>query len=249
MFMTEYLVGTSGWQYDHWRGVFYPADLAKHDWFDYYARQFSTVEINNTFYRLPRAKTWDLWHDKAPPGFRFAVKASRYISHVKRFEDCEKPVQRFVDGAERLKAHLGPVLYQTPPNFQRDEENAKRLRRFLALLPRHCENVIEFRHNSWFKDEALADLREQGIGFCIHDMQGMDCPVLTTANFAYLRFHGSERPYSGSYSDSELERWARRIEQLSEEVARVWVYFNNDLEGAAPANAQTLRSLLGDVER
>jgi uncharacterized protein YecE (DUF72 family) len=239
----RYRVGTSGWQYDHWRYTFYPEDLPKRDWFSYYSRNFDCVELNNSFYRQPKDQTWDHWHDAAPPGFRFAVKANRFITHMKRFKDCEEPLRRFLAGARRLKTSLGPILYQTPPNFECSEGNLERLDTFLSLLPAELEHVFEFRNAQWFGAEALDLLRAHGAGFCIQDMPGMECPVAVTAGYAYLRFHGVDQPYSGLYSDQALEAWARTIRDL-EGVDDIWAFFNNDANANAVANARTLARLL-----
>lgn len=243
--MTDFKIGTSGWHYDHWRGRFYPQGLAKKNWFTFYSDTFDTVELNASFYRQPRDATWDLWRDEAPPGFRFAVKANRYITHMKRFIDCEEPLKRFLGGAERLKSFLGPILYQTPPNFQRNERNVERLDRFLKILPRRHRHVFEFRHESWFSDDSLAQLRRHGVGFCAYDMPDVECPVAATAPYAYLRFHGRDEMYAANYTEKVLKRWAKRIAELAEDLDEVWIYFNNDAEAFATANAQRLRELLG----
>jgi uncharacterized protein YecE (DUF72 family) len=239
-------VGTSGWQYDHWRGDFYPQKLAKSRWFAHYASVFSTVELNNSFYRQPKNETWQKWHDMAPSGFCFAVKANRFITHIKRFTDGEDPIERFLDGAERLKGHLGPVLFQAPPNFERNDENLQRLDDFFALMPRRIRSVLEFRHTSWYDDETYALLRRRHVSFCIHDMTKLATPVLATGPIAYLRFHGSGARYGGSYSDEMLRDWAARIRALSHDVQSVWCYFNNDIGGHAPRNALALREMLED---
>ena len=243
----RYRVGTSGWQYDHWRSRFYPSGLAKKDWFAYYARVFSSVELNNSFYRQPKDATWEAWHDAAPPGFRFAVKANRFLTHMKRFKDSEEPLRRFLEGAERLKGYLGPVLYQAPPGFKCDERNLTRLEDFIRLLPRRIDHVFEFRHGSWFGDEGPDLLRRHEVALCVQDMPGLKCPVTATADHAYVRLHGAGRPYAGHYSDAALRTWARKLRQL-ENVDEVWVFFNNDLEGNAVVNAQTLAAML-DEER
>jgi uncharacterized protein YecE (DUF72 family) len=236
-------VGTSGWQYDHWRARFYPAGMPKKQWFEHYASEFACVELNNSFYRQPSDASWEAWHDAAPPGFRFAVKANRFITHMKRFKDCEQPLERFLNGAERLKAHLGPILFQTPPQFRCDERNLDRLEGFLALLPRRLRPVFEFRHQSWFGEEGLGLLRRHGAGFCVQDMPGLKCPVATTASHAYFRFHGVGQLYGGNYTEEVLREWAKRIKGL-EGVEEVWVFFNNDLQAYAPQNAGTLVRLL-----
>jgi uncharacterized protein YecE (DUF72 family) len=239
-----YWVGTSGWQYRHWRSNFYPEKLPQKAWFSHYAGLFSTVELNNSFHRQPSDAAWERWREVAPVGFRFAVKANRFITHIKRFKDPEQAIERFFKGARRLGAHSGPALFQAPPNFERDEENVKRLGAFLEQLPKDVPSVIEFRHESWYTDETLAMLRRYGVAICIHDMEGSASPVAVTSSIAYLRFHGSGARYGGSYADDQLREWANRIKDVVREVESVWVYFNNDIGGHAPRNASTLRVLL-----
>ncbi|HWC29596.1 MAG TPA: DUF72 domain-containing protein [Dehalococcoidia bacterium] len=244
----RYHIGTSGWQYDHWRRRFYPQGLPKARWFEHYAREFATVELNNTFYRQPKAATWQKWQEAAPPGFCYAVKANRFITHIKRFRDCEAPLKRFLEGAQALGEHLGPVLFQTPPNFHRDDENLERLDGFLELLPQDVSSVFEFRHESWFDDDAGVKLLDRHrVGFCVQDYPGLECPVVATGDFAYVRFHGAGTRYGGNYPDDALREWAKRIEGLSRSGTReAWVYFNNDLGGHAVENARTLAHLLQD---
>jgi len=234
----SYNIGTSGWQYDHWRGDFYPAGLPKRLWFDYYAREFATVELNNSFYRQPKDASWDRWVAMAPPRFRFAVKANRFLTHIKRLKDVEQPLERFLRGAERLKAHLGPVLYQLPPNFDCDAENRERLEAFLTMLPKRHDHVIEFRHDSWHTDEVLHLLRRNGVAFCCHDMQGLHPPIAVTSEIGYVRLHG--RAYGGNYGSASLNTWAKRLQDMQRDARDVWVFFNNDLGGHAPRNAQSL---------
>jgi uncharacterized protein YecE (DUF72 family) len=238
-----YHVGTSGWQYDHWRARFYPEDLPKSRWFEHYTSVFECVELNNSFYRQPKSSGWDKWHNEAPPGFRFAVKANRYITHMKRFKDCEEPLKRFLDGAERLKTFLGPVLFQAHPQFRCQDRNLQRLDGFLRLLPKRIDSVFEFRDESWFGDEGLSLLREHGAGFCVQDMPGLKCPIVATARHAYFRFHGIEKAYQGKYSDTALEAWAETMRSL-EGIDEVWAFFNNDEKAYATENARTLQDLL-----
>jgi uncharacterized protein YecE (DUF72 family) len=244
-------VGTSGWQYDHWRGDFYPELLPKSRWFLHYASVFSTVELNNSFYRQPKNEAWEHWHDQAPARFCYAVKANRFITHIKRFRiedgnDGSDPIDRFLDGAERLKSHLGPVLFQAPPNFHRKPENLERLDEFFSLMPRRIRSVIEFRHKSWYDDETYELLRRRHVSFCIHDMSKLETPMITTGPIAYLRFHGSGARYGGNYSDEMLHEWTKQIRALSSDVESVWCFFNNDIGGHAPRNAVTLREMLAD---
>jgi len=237
----RYHIGTSGWHYEHWQGIFYPDDLPRSRWLEYYAQHFKTVELNNSFYRLPSEKAFASWRDSAPSGFIYAVKASRYITHVKRLKDGQEPVERFLERAKHLKDKLGPVLYQLPPNFHRNDE---RLESFLSVLPGKIQHVIEFRHESWLEEEVFDILRQKKVGVCVFDMPGLTCPAVATADFAYVRFHGSSGLYSSDYSDRELADWADKIRGLAAGVKEVYIYFNNDMEGFALNNARTLSEYL-----
>jgi uncharacterized protein YecE (DUF72 family) len=241
--MAVYRVGTSGWQYRHWRGLFYPPYLPLSRWFDFYARHFVTVEINNSFYRLPKDATWQRWHDMAPPGFSFAVKANRFLTHIKRLKDIEASLQRFLRAYDLLAEHAGPVLFQLPPNFHQTADNIARLSRLLAVLPAG-RFAFEFRHPSWFGSESLALLRRHDAAFCCFDMHGFDCPVAATASFAYVRLHGQGTAYAGRYDEDALQLWARRLASLAHDVDEVWVYFNNDIGGHAVANALRLQQIV-----
>ena len=238
----KYYVGCSGWHYEHWRGLYYPQDLPNAKWLSFYARQFHTVELNNTFYRLPSEKAFTTWRESTPDNFMFAVKVSRFITHIKRLRNVGPAVEAFLSRADFLGEKLGPLLYQVPPSMKRNDEL---LQSFLSSLPRRYQRVIEFRHESWI-DEAVFDiLRRHHVGLCVFDMPGFSCPLVATSDFAYVRFHGSEGLYSSCYSDAELSRWAERIARLSENVKASYIYFNNDAEAFAVKNAMTLRSLLG----
>lgn len=243
--MARYWIGTSGWHYEHWRGVFYPEGLPSRDWLSYYAERFPTVEINASFYRQPKTSTWELWRATVPDDFRFVVKASRYLTHIKRLADPAEPLGRVVAGARLLGERLGPLLYQMPPNFHRTAENVGRLEAFLPLLPRDVQHAVEFRHNSWFGEETADLLRRHGVAFCSFDMAGLECPLRATARFAYLRFHGPGALYASNYGDEMLEGWAARLRALGREVDEVYAYFNNDAFGYALANARRLSELLG----
>lgn len=228
-------VGTSGYQYPHWRGVFYPRDLAKKDWFAHYARHFATVEINNTFYNLPAAETFDAWRESAPSGFCYVLKFSRYGSHLKRLKNPENSVPTFLERAERLGPRLGPILVQLPGNWRPDPE---RLRGFLEALPRRHRWAFEFRDPRWYTDEILDLLDRHGAALCEHDMSE-DRPPRPTADWRYLRFHG--HGYRGSYSPQHLGAQARRIREDLDAGRDVYAFFNNDADGYAPQNAQQLQ--------
>jgi uncharacterized protein YecE (DUF72 family) len=239
-------VGCSGWVYKHWRGILYPEGLPQRLWFGRYAEEFDTVEINNSFYRLPKPETFDKWHDRAPPGFRYAVKASRFITHMKKLKDCEEAVDNFIALARRLKSFLGPILYQLPPSLHKD---LPRLEAFLKLLPRPVEHVVEFRHKSWYDEEVLALLDRHGVGFVAHDLKGLISPRWASGRTAYVRFHGSGGRYSGRYTDDALLRWTDWCLEQSKAGRSVWCYFNNDIHGHAIEDARTLKSMVSQMRR
>jgi uncharacterized protein YecE (DUF72 family) len=238
-------IGCSGWNYDHWRnGVFYPPRCPPRKWLEFYSRHFDTVEINATFYRLPRREAVANWVTGSPPGFLFAVKMSRYITHIKRLRDLGSGVQVFYDRIEPLlrSPKLGPVLWQLPGSFRRDDE---RLAAALAALPpgRHC---FEFRHESWFVPEVTEMLRERGVALVIgdHPQRPFQTRELT-ADWTFVRFHSGTRGQRGNYSRSELEAWAERFEQWRAAAVDVYAYFNNDWEGFAIRNGLWLKERLG----
>ncbi|MFB3907452.1 MAG: DUF72 domain-containing protein [Candidatus Eisenbacteria bacterium] len=228
-------IGTSGYQYDHWRGIFYPPEIPKKDWFGYYATRFDTVEINNTFYNLPSAQTFDAWRERAPRPFCYALKFSRYGTHLKRLREPEETISLFLERAERLDGLLGPILVQLPPRFAPD---AGRLDAFLAAAPKRHRWAVEFRDPAWLRDDVYAILRHHGSALCLHDMIP-NHPRIRTADWFYLRFHGDR--YAGSYSPQKLSSAARWIARRLEEGCDVYAYFNNDVHGHAVHNAADLR--------
>jgi uncharacterized protein YecE (DUF72 family) len=235
MTIPECRIGTSGYQYDHWRGVFYPEDLPKTNWLSFYTRHFDTVEINNTFYRLPGAETFDNWRKRAPRGFCYSLKFSRYGSHVKRLKEPQGSVGLFVDRAKRLRDTLGPILVQLPPNWA---VNAERLAMFLEAAPAKYRWAIEFRDSSWLCEEIYTILRTHKVALCIHDMI-VDHPRQITADWVYLRFHGNR--YCGSYTRKELQAEAKQIKTYLTQGLDVFAYFNNDEQGFAVRNAMELK--------
>ncbi|HEX75491.1 MAG TPA: DUF72 domain-containing protein [Dehalococcoidia bacterium] len=242
--MPEYYIGTSGWHYDHWRELFYPEKLPKLKWLEFYAEHFTTVELNNSFYHLPSEKAFVNWRESSSKGFVFAVKVSRFITHIKRLKDVTEPLQNFLSRAEFLRYKLGPLLYQLPPNMKRNDET---LEAFLASLPHeHC-HVLEFRHDSWIDDGVFDTLRRHNVGLCVFDMPDFTCPLVATADFTYIRFHGSAGLYSSCYSDEELSSWAKRIAEVGKNLKAVYIYFNNDAEAYAVKNAETLRQMLQEI--
>jgi len=237
----RFRVGTSGWHYKHWRGRFYPLDLPPSRWLSYYSARFPSVEINNTFYRLPQPSTFVSWRQEAPPGFVFAIKASRGITHYRKLAGAEQPLETFLARARLLGSALGPVLYQLPPSLHRDDE---RLGRFLALLPTDLQYAIEFRHPSWFVEPIYALLRQHGVALCLVSMPDFTSPLVATAQFIYVLFHGTSGLYQGSYSDEELRRWAAELKLLCSSERHAFVYFNNDQNAYAVYNALTLAAFL-----
>jgi uncharacterized protein YecE (DUF72 family) len=234
-------VGCSGWQYKHWRGAFYPPELPQSQWFAYYASRFDTVEINNSFYRLPERTTFVSWARRAPMRFEFAVKASRFLTHMKKLKDPREPLQRMFSRMRGLGNRLGPVLYQLPPNFRVDVE---RLREFIDLLPRDARHVIEFRDPSWYTQDVCDLLDRADVAMCLHDMPGSATGRTRVGPFVYVRFHGADAKYAGTYSKDRLARWAGWLDEQRRAGIDVYAYFNNDVGGHAPRDAVTLRSLL-----
>jgi uncharacterized protein YecE (DUF72 family) len=236
-------IGCSGWDYASWRGRLYPAREPKRRWLELYAQHFDTVEVNSTFYRLAREAAVARWIEATPDGFRFAVKASRYLTHVRRLTDLERGIQRFYEPLAPLivAGRLGPVLWQLPETFPRDDA---RLEAWIAALPggRH---TIEFRHPSWFEASVLDRLRAAGIALTIGDHPNRGFQSLeATADWRFIRFHYGRRGRDGNYSARELDEWAARLERWRGE-GEVWAYFNNDWQGFAPANASGLMRRLG----
>lgn len=234
-------IGTSGWEYAHWRGDFYPAELPKRRWFEFYARHFDTVELNTSFYRLPRPEAFEGWRRRAPEGFTFAVKASRYLTHVKRLNEPTEPLERFWSRSRRLGDRFGPVLYQLPPRWL---PNHERLATFLAAIPPGHPQSVEFRDRRWYEPRVFAMLEEAGVALCLHDMSGSASPAERIGPFVYVRFHGSGAKYGGAYPEAILSGWAERIVAWSRSGHPVWAYFNNDIGGHAVRDAARLRELV-----
>ena len=234
-------VGCSGWVYRHWRGTFYPEGLPQKRWFERYAEEFDTVEINASFYRLPLATTFAGWRAKAPAGFRYAIKVNRFITHMKKLLDCEEAIDQFIALARPLDEKLGPLLYQLPPSLHKD---LGRLDRFLARLPRDLEHVVEFRHRSWYDEEVLGLLDRHGAGFVTHDLVGLKTPRWASGKSAYVRFHGTAGKYRGRYSDNQMRDWADWLRDQRAQGRSAWAYFNNDIGGDAILDARNLKRML-----
>ena len=237
-------IGCSGWMYDDWRGRLYPERTPKHRWLEAYSEQFDTVEVNSTFYRLPRRAAVASWVEQSPPGFVFALKASRYLTHVKRLLDLAPGLERLYERLEPLLSSpkLGPILWQLPPTFHCDHE---RLAGALALLPKEQRHCFEFRHPSWFVEETYALLREHRVALAIGDRPDLNefRTLEHTADWTFVRFHAGSRGRNGNYSGPELAEWAGRFADWSQRL-EIHAYFNNDWEGLAPRNALRLKELL-----
>ena len=232
--------------YKHWRDLLYPEGLPQKRWFERYAEEFDTVEINASFYRLPLASTFEGWREKAPPGFRYAVKVNRFITHRKKLLDCWQEVARFIALARALQDKVGPLLYQLPPSLHK---NLERLDAFLSWLPDDLEQVVEFRHRSWYDEDVLALLDRHGVGFVAHDLKGLVSPRWASGRTAYVRFHGAGGKYWGRYPDEALLQWTDWIREQQDQGRSVWCYFNNDIQGHAIEDARTLKSMVGQIAR
>ncbi len=234
-------IGTSGWSYPHWRGVFYPGDLPQKDWLDYYARHMDTVEINNSFYHLPELSTIKDWHATVPRQFTFAVKASRYITHMKKLKDVRRPMYGMMRRIGALGDKLGPVLVQLPPRWKYNEE---RLETFLKYLHEERRFAIEFRDDSWWNDHVYDLLERYGAAFCIFELADLRTPDIVTADFVYIRLHGPGDAYQGCYSGEILSSWSEAVRSWTQEGKDVYCYFDNDDSGYAVQNALQLREML-----
>ncbi len=236
-----FYIGTSGWNYNHWKGMFYPDTLKQSEWLKFYTQTFDSVELNNSFYSLPAQKSYRTWYDISPDSFLFSVKASRYITHMKKLKDPEEPVRNFMKHVHLLKDKLGPVLFQLPPYWKC---NAERLRSFIKQLPDKCRYAFEFRDPSWWTDEVEEILSENKAAFCIYELAGSLSPKTVTADFVYIRLHGPGDAYEGLYNDQILSGWAGAISAWNRQGKIVYCYFDNDQNGYAVQNAKRLKEML-----
>jgi uncharacterized protein YecE (DUF72 family) len=227
-------IGTSGWQYRHWRGTFYPRDVAQRQWLEFYAGRFATVESNAAFYRLPEKKTFTDWAERTPEDFVWAVKVSRFLTHIKRLRDPAKPVERFVAHARGLGDKLGPALLQLPPQLEAD---VTLLDECLAQFPRDIRVAVEFRHKSWWTTEVEAVLKRHGAALCWADRLRPISPLWRTADWAYLRFHQGRASPRPCYGEDALAAWVERLEGTLPRDADLFVYFNNDFRACALRDA------------
>jgi len=232
-------IGTSGWTYPHWQEVFYPPDWSKSRWLEYYAQHFDTVELNATFYRLPKPKTFENWNKRTPDRFLWSVKGSKYITHTKRLKDPVEPLDRLYGAAAGLGEKLGVVLFQLPPSLVFDEKTFKE---FCGVLNPNLRHALEVRHASWISDQVFDLLKEYNMAFCIADTAGRyPYHEVVTTDFVYIRLHGSRKLYASDYSEEELQVWAEKIKAWAKDT---FVYFDNDFEGHAVRNARRLKEIL-----
>jgi uncharacterized protein YecE (DUF72 family) len=239
-------LGTSGYVYKHWKGIFYPPKLPSSRWLPYYARVFSTVELNATFYRLPTPEAVDSWREQVPAGFTFACKGSRFLTHMKRLTDVGLGLERFFTVIHRLGPKLGPVLWQLPPQMKYPDP--ERLDRFLCHLPHDVQHAFEFRDPAWYHPEVLEVLDSWGAAVCEHDLCPRP-PPFVTGGWRYLRFHGTSSKYAGLYGRKALHTVASDLDSWRRGGFTAWVYFNNDLQGHALLDAFELADLLGEPVR
>ena len=233
-------IGTSGWSYNGWSGIFYPEDLSKTKWLSYYSEHFDTVEVNSSFYHLPKPQTFGNWAKKTPDNFLFVVKASRYITHIKRLKDCDEPFENLTKSAKELGSKLGSFLFQLPPNMKKD---TGRLKDFLKILPDNYKYAFEFRDESWFCSEVYNILDNNRCAIVISSSPGFPYHEKVTGKFCYIRMHGGKQLYSSNYSDDELKKVAEIVKQYQKSGIECYVYFNNDIGGYAVKNAKTLIKL------
>ncbi len=236
-------VGCSGWSYNHWRGAFYPEEIPKSKWFSHYSSIFQTVEVNSTFYHLPREGTCKKWYEEAPAGFLYALKLWRAITHFQRLEDVEEPLKTFLSRISPLQDKLAVVLVQLPPSLHREHPL---LEAFLKLLPKEPPFAFEFRHLSWYEEGTYKLLERYGAHLVIHDYRARRSPLTSIGGLTYARFHGPKGDYRGSYERENLRRFANYFLEQANAGAKVFGYFNNDYDANAPKNALTLLTLCGE---
>ena len=234
-------IGTSGWSYPHWSQTFYPKRLPQGSWLKFYAERFDTVEINNTFYRLPEIETFEKWCQQAPENFVFSIKASRYITHYKKLKNTKDSLSIFLSRIEYLGEKLGPILFQLPSRWHC---NYDRLQDFLAILPSHYRYAFEFRDITWLQPQTYELLKRNGAAFCIYDLEGQVSPMEVTANFIYMRLHGPREAYRNNYEEPALNDWVKRIAAWTGQGKEIFCYFNNDERGCAPKDALRLKAMV-----
>ncbi len=239
-------IGASGWSYPEWKGFFYPADLKSTEWLSYYSRVFDTVEINSSFYHLPKTQTVINWTSYVPDDFRFCPKMSRYLTHIKRLKDPEEPLERFFEIFKPMQSKLGPVLIQLPANVPYDRDIVHRFFTILSSEYQEYQFALEARHQSWLADEAIDQISKHNIAWVI-SQSGVGFPYLEkiTARYIYLRFHGPGKLFDSSYSDIDLQAFAGKFKLWSEGGHSIWAFFNNTMNGHAIANIKEIKGMLG----
>ncbi len=229
--------GTSGWHYSHWKGAFYPEDIKNRDMLEYYADNFGTAEINNSFYRLPDIKTMKNWASRVPKGFLFAMKASRYITHMKKLRPDKNSIKKLMRRHDALGSKKGPILFQMPGKFG---FNGERLETFLKALPKGKQYAFEFRDKGWFRQETYEILSKAKAALCIYHFKGYESRMQTTADYVYVRLHGPAGAYEGEYGKKGLKKWAKAVSEWLRQGKKVYFYFDNDQNGYAPKDAMRL---------
>jgi uncharacterized protein YecE (DUF72 family) len=236
-----YFIGTSGWSFNHWAGRFYPKDIPRQKWLEFYTENFNTVEMNMSFHRFPSENLIINWKEKLPKKFIMTVKVNREITHVKRFKDPGSFLDDFYRSVGRLENNLGCVLFQAPPTFRFSKDNFERFKTFLEKIDRKKKNVFEFRHESWWNDQILDLFKKEKL--CFVSVSGFSLPneIINTNNIVYIRFHGKV-PFTSLYSEKELQKWADKIKESN--AKQVFCYFNNDADANAVKNAKQLIQIL-----
>ncbi len=239
----QILVGTSGYNYFHWKNVFYPQEISQRQWLEYYAQHFNTVELNVTFYRLPQDKAFVSWYRRTPGSFKFVLKGSRFITHIKRLKDCKEPLDLFFSRASLLQEKLICILWQMPPSF---EANTGILENFIKLLKKGpaVYHSFEFRNKTWFRKETYELLKNYNMNLCVADSPSFPYTEEITSSFVYLRFHGGKTLYGSEYSEEELKAWVQKAKTWLKKTEALFAFFNNDYKGFAVKNALKFKELL-----
>jgi uncharacterized protein YecE (DUF72 family) len=234
-------IGTSGWNYKHWKGHFYPEGLSPSKWLEFYVKHLRTVEINTSFYNLLQKNTFEKWYHNVPVDFIFSIKASRFITHMKKLKESESALKRFLEPIVGLKEKLGIILFQLPPYWH---VNLQRLNDFLSQLPNRYRFAFEFRDDSWWQEETYQLLKKYNAAFCIFDLAGTQSPEEVTADFIYIRLHGPGDAYQGDYDIQTLAEWAETFNVWRKKVREIYCYFDNDERAFAVKNAVELQKML-----
>ncbi len=234
-------IGTSGFSYSHWKGIFYPEDLSSSKFLEFYAKNFDTVEMNSTFYHIPRDSTIRNWTKKTPENFVFSVKASKFITHIKRLKEAEESVEKFLQKAELFGNKLGVILFQLPPSLKKD---TVLLSEFIGTLDKNKKYAFEFRHKTWLSDDVYEILKKNNIAFCISDTPRYPYAEVITADFSYVRLHGHTKLYASEYTKEQLKHYAKLVSENNKKGISFYVYFDNDFYGYAVKNALELKNLI-----